>query len=307
MACLVNPTIINRHYVKIADENNEPVENYSNRIDYYVNVPCRRCVNCVRSYMTYWRNRLLYEFEYMSSDARRNSYFFTLTFDTKYYRQIDFRSMDSTRSSIHSFKRKFIDRIRKSSGSAPRHWIVTEYGERKGRLHLHGFFFDVNFDIHNLDRFWKYGLVDYSQMNENTIKYCTAYITKGNEDIILPPNKVQFVFCSPGIGKSYCDDPYNIRYHHPFPGVLNPVLQNSSQYLQSLPRYFKSKIFTDDEREDMTQQFFLENSDDVIPDPPYKIGKTIYTDYTLYMEACKKHVSTYKKLYKPLKKSYYGK
>lgn len=299
MACLVNPRIINRHYVKIANENNEPVENYCDREDYYVDVPCRRCVNCVNSYMTQWRNRLMLEFEYMSSEARANSYFVTLTFKPDV--------LNSSSFDLQTLKRRFIDRIRKDVGSSPRHWIVSEYGEKFGRLHLHGLFFDVNFDIHNLDKYWQYGIVDYSMMSEGSIKYCTSYITKGNEDIIVSPDKIQRVFCSPGIGKEYCNDSYNVRYHHPRPGVLHSVMQNSSQYLQAMPRYFKQKIFTDDEREDMSIQYFHERSDDVIPDPPYKIGKTIYTDYTLYLEACKKHASTYKKLYLKPKLKLYGK
>ena len=289
MACLVNPRIINRKYVKIAKENNEDVELYSNYIDYYVDVPCGRCINCVNRYMSNWRNRLMYEWEYMSSEARQNSYFVTLTFDDK--------SLVLARSNLQTFKRKFIDRIRKKVGSSPRHWIVSEYGEKFGRLHLHGLFFDVNFCIYDLEKFWTHGLVDYSQMNENCIKYCTSYITKGNDDIIVPPEKIQRVFCSPGIGKAYCDDKYNIRYHHPADGVLNPIMQNSSQFLQAMPRYFKEKIFDEFEREDMTQQFFLERSDDVIPDPPYRIGKRTYTDYTLYLEACEEYKRLYKKLY----------
>ena len=300
MAFLVDPVIINRKYVKIAEENNEPVDNYSNRIDYFVHVPCRRCINCINSYMTQWRNRLLYEFEYMSSEQRANSYFVTLTFCDQVLYSKDF--------DIALLKKRFIDRIRKSVGNSPRHWIVTEYGEKFGRLHLHGLFFDVNFPIHQLEEFWKYGIVDFSQMTENSIKYCTSYITKGAEDIIIPPDKIQRVFCSPGIGRAYCDDSYNIRYHHPSPGILNPILQNSSQFLQAMPRYFKQKIFSDDEREDMTLQYFNEFSEDVIPDPPYRIGKQNFLDFTKYKSLCLTYVRNYKNLYrKPLKPLFNGK
>lgn len=297
MACLIKPRIINRKYLKIARDNNEDVDLYSNRFDYYVDVPCGRCVNCVNSYMTSWRNRLMYEFEYMSSDARANSFFVTLTFDPRNYSKIDFADRKTIRKSLSIFKRRFIDRIRKSVGSSPRHWIVSEFGEKFGRLHLHGLFFDVNFDIYNLEDYWKYGIVDFSLMTEDSIKYCTSYVTKGIEDIIVPPDKIQYVFCSPGIGRAYCDDEYNKMYHHPYPGVLNPIMQNSSQFLQAMPRYFRLKLFTDDEREDMSQQFFLESSDDVIPDPPYRIGKRTYVDYTLYLQECIPYILEYKQLY----------
>ena len=303
MACLIDPVIVNRKYVKIASENDEPVDNYSNREDFYVHVPCRRCINCVNSYMTYWRNRLIYEYEYMSSEARANSYFVTLTFRDDVLSLWDKSCFNEALSVV---KRRFIDRIRKKVGSSPRHWFVTEFGERYGRLHLHGIFFDCNFDINFLEDYWGHGFVDFQPLNENAIKYCTSYITKGNDEVIVPPHKIQRVFCSPGIGKAYCDDPTNLIYHHPRPGILNPILQNSSNFLQAMPRYFKQKIFTDDEREDMTLQYFNEFSGDVIPDPPYRIGKKNYTDYSLYLAECEKYKKVYKKLYKTINPKNHG-
>ena len=174
------------------------------RDDFYIEVPCGRCINFVTSYMTKWRTRLFHEWEYMSSEARRNSFFVTLTFSDKYLKSPDF--------DVYTCKYRFIDRLRKKHGSTPRYWMITEYGERKGRLHLHGLFFDVQFPIHELEDLWQYGIVDYSYMSSDCIKYCTSYITKGNDDIIVPKSKVQRVFCSPGIGKAYTEDSYNIRY-----------------------------------------------------------------------------------------------
>ena len=292
MACIIPRRIINRHYVKIADELNEDVHQYEGRDDFYVDVPCGRCINCVNSYMTKWRTRLNDEWGYMSSDARSNSYFVTLTFSDKYLKAPDF--------DVYKCKYRFIDRLRKKHGSTPRYWIITEYGEKKGRLHLHGLFFDVQFPIHELDELWQYGLVDYSIMSQDCIKYCTSYITKGNDDIIVPKHKIQRVFCSPGIGKAYTEDVANYRYHHPSPGVLNPIMQNDSQYLIAMPRYYRQKLFTPDELEDMKTAYFAELSDDVIPDPPYYIGKRKFIDYTLYLSEIKKYFPDYEKHYKKI-------
>lgn len=290
MACIVPRRIINRHYVKLANELNEDVSIFEGHEDYYVEVPCGRCINCVNSYMTKWRTRLFHEWEYMSSDARSNSYFVTLTFRDDILLSKDF--------DVYKCKYRFIDRLRKKYHVTPRYWMITEFGERKGRLHLHGLFFDVQFPIHELEDLWSYGIVDYSLMNQDCIKYCTSYITKGNDDIIVPKNKIQRVFCSPGIGKAYTDDPYNVRYHHPCPGILNPILQNDSNYMIAMPRYYREKIFSDDEREDMKLQYYSELSDDVIPPPPYRIGKRQFTDYTLYLKECKKYLPFYLREYK---------
>lgn len=299
MACIIPRRIINRRYVKIAKENNEDVDQYSNREDYYVDVPCGRCINCLNSYMTKWRTRLFHEYEYMSTEQRRNSYFITLTFrnDVLYKKDFD----------VYKCKYKFIDRLRKSVGSTPRYFLITEYGDQTLRLHLHGIIFDCNFPIHELGKYWTYGFVDYEYLTDTRIKYITSYITKYSDDVIINPKYIQRVFCSPGLGKKYTEDKDNIRYHHPADGVLNPILQNSTQHLIAMPRYYRNKIFTDDEREDMSIAFFAEQSDDVIPPPPYKIGKRTFTDYTLYLQECKKYKSTFNKLYvQPKKLKNYG-
>lgn len=281
MACIRPRKIVNRHYVKIASENNESVDNYNDRDDYYVNVPCGLCIECLKRYHSEWRTRLMHEWEYMTKEQRNNSYFITLTFAPKYYDAPDF--------DIYKCKKRFIDVIRKKYGKSPRYWFITEMGELRGRWHLHGLIFDCNFDIYNLDKLWKYGIVDYSKIFDEKIGYCTSYINKYIDDIVFSRKHKQRVFCSPGLGLAYCLDKYNIRYHHPAPGVLNPIMQNSSGYMFPLPRYYRGKIFTDDEREDQTQDFWLNYSEDVIPDPPYRIGGKTFIDYTLYLAECAKY------------------
>lgn len=289
MACIIPRRIINRHYVKISKENNEDVNIYSDRPDFYVDVPCGRCINCLNSYMTKWRTRLYHEYEYMTPLERKNSYFITLTFrdDVLYSKDFD----------VYLCKYRFVDRIRKKHGSTPRYFLITEYGETTFRLHLHGIIFDCNFSIHELEKLWSYGFVDYEILTDYRIKYITSYITKYSDDVIVDPKYIQRVFCSPGIGKKYTEDKANLRYHHPAKGVLNPILQNSSQFLIAMPRYYRQKIFTDDEREDMSLAYFAERSEDEIPPPPYKIGKRTFTDYTLYLKECKKYNSSYNHLY----------
>ena len=308
MACIIPQRIINRHYVKIANELHEDVMTYQDRDDFYVDVPCGRCINCLSSYLTKWRTRLYHEFEYMSLDQRLNSYFITLTFRDDVLNNKKFFN-DVGVFDPYICKYRFIDRIRKKFGCTPRYFFITEFGEEKLRLHLHGLIFDCQFDITELETLWSYGFVDYEQLTDYRIKYITSYITKYADDVIVDPKYVQRVFCSPGIGKQYTTDRDNVRYHHPAPGELNPILQNSSQFLVAMPRYYRQKIFTDEEREDMKLSFFAEQSDDVIPDPPYKIGKRTFSDYTLYKEECKKYLKKYLRYYRkqPYKQNIHGK
>lgn len=296
MACLNEHWIINRKYVKIAKENNEDIYQYEDRVDFYVPIKCGRCLNCINSYMTAWRNRLLIEYEYMSSEQRNNSTWFTLTFSNENLVETD-KGFTRTRFPPRHYKRQFIDILRKRLGYTPRHWIVTEFGEDSNRFHMHGIFFDYSPYLDELQSAWKFGIVDIQPLHEDAIKYVTSYITKRADDIIIDPAMIQHVFCSPGIGKAYSDDSYNQRWHRKDNEPI-PVMLNSSGYLQALPRYLRTKLFTDDEREDLSMSYFANLSPDVIPDPPYKIGKTIYEDYTLYLEALKKHQKRYHKLYR---------
>ena len=287
MACIIPRRIINPHYKKIAKENDEDVFNYEGREDFFIDVNCGRCINCIKSYMTMWRTRLMHEFEYMTKEDRQNSWFITLTFKDDVLHNKDF--------DLYKCKYRFIDRIRKKYGSTPRYWLVTEYGERTQRLHLHGLIFNCNFDIWKLSELWTYGFVQYRHLDDIAIKYVTSYITKGNEDVIVKPAFRQRVFCSPGIGLNYCKDVVNINFHRK--DGLFPILFNSSNMPIAMPRYYRQKLFTPDELEDMSLKYFMMLSDDVIPDGPYRIGNFSYNDYTLYKHKAESFRPIYNKLY----------
>lgn len=261
---------------------------YEDRDDFYIDVPCGRCINCLRSRQTMWRIRLLNEYYYMSSDARANSYFVTLTIEPKYY--------DMIYADTALYVRRFLDRVRKACGSSPRHFIVTEFGDTTDRYHLHGIFFDYPADIHDLYRHWKYGFVKIRQLSERRCNYITSYITKHNQDLIIEPKYVEKLFVSPGLGRCYCDDPYNHIFHRRH-GEPIPVMLNDSGFLQLMPKYFRTKIFTPEELDDLKIAYFANMSEDVVPDPPYRIGSRTYDDYTLYLKDCKQLLYAYNSLY----------
>ena len=74
--------------------------------------------------------------------------------------------------------RKFLERCRKKTGKSLKHWCVTELGEEKGRIHLHGIFFgDKAAEL--VAEKWKYGNVFIgSYVNEKTINYISKYMLK---------------------------------------------------------------------------------------------------------------------------------
>lgn len=275
MACPIPIRIINPHYRKIAEQLQEPIDNYSDRFDFYIDVPCGRCVNCRRSYKNSWRIRLLHEYQYLSPSDRNNCYFVTLTFNDDY--------LPSSKEEAAKLIRKFLERVRKKYKVSVRHWFVSEFGSRTERLHFHGILFNPPFPEWELPTLWNYGFTDSKLLNARRINYVTTYINKLLSSDIEEPDKRQWIFCSPGLGKAYTLDP-KVRLFSHHDGIPSPFgYINGSPF--ALPRYYRHYLFDDDEREDLAMKYFNNYSEDVIPDPPYYIGTRRFDDYTLYLAA----------------------
>lgn len=286
MSCPIPIRIINPHYKKIASLSVEDVYNYEDRDDFYIDVPCGKCYHCKKSYKTSWNLRLQHEFKYYTVDKRANCYFITLTFRDEYLPE-----PVPSKQYIAKFIRKFFERVRKHYHRSPRHWIVSEYGKTTERYHLHGILFDPPFPIYELPKLWSYGFTDSKLLTLKRITYVTTYVNKAIKGLLELPHQKQHIFASPGLGKSFTDDPVNRAYSHlndtPVPFIYH------SQRPFAMPRYYRSKFFTPEELEDIKTAYFANLSDDVIPPPPYYIGARKYEDYTVFLEDAKK----LKKLY----------
>ena len=131
MPCAIPIRIINPHYKKIANELNEDVYQYENRDDFFLDVPCGQCSNCLRSRGNQWSLRLQFEYKYLTPEAKRNSYFVTFTLSDEY--------INENKSLLI---RKYLERIRKHTGKSIRHWFISEYGAITNRFHYHGIIFN---------------------------------------------------------------------------------------------------------------------------------------------------------------------
>ena len=79
------------------------------------------------------------------SDCHK-SYFVTLTIDDENLEilknELEVKSVKGNENNIATLAlRKFLERCRKKTGKSLKHWCVTELGEDRGRIHLHGIFF----------------------------------------------------------------------------------------------------------------------------------------------------------------------
>lgn len=225
--------------------------------NYYINVPCGKCIECQKRKLSGYRFRLLHEIMQYPK-----SIFVTLTFDNEHLHK--FRSNPNKSLSL------FLDRVRKRYGRQVRHFFIAEYGSLNGRLHFHGILFDIDISNSELSELWKYGFTFVGYANEITAKYIVKYLTKDVTKGVKPPR----VLTSKGIGSSWLDT-----------SDCRLVKANLSTCLflggmpYPLPRYYIDKMYSEREKEIMSYYTYMES------DFEYYLSGRKYTDYDLYLKA----------------------
>lgn len=233
--------------------------------------PCGKCEVCRKSDASDWRIRLMEEF-YDS----HNAYFATLTYNDD---KLPFSLGTDEFGKDHiyaTFKlldiQKFVKRIRKKyqdyykkTGLKLVYFIVSEYGPTTLRPHYHGLFFNLPklSDIkeiqdkkinEEMEKIWSNGYVNFSECNIPRIAYCTKYMSC--QSVIPFYFKKPFRVMSKGIGKAYLNRKDRIKWHKEHIITYYP----DGAFKIRLPRYYKDKIFSEDEKIIIKQllQLYLE-------------------------------------------------
>lgn len=205
--------------------------------DYQVLIDCGTCLGCLRDKARSWRVRLLHEHMFGNHDS---CMCLTLTIAPEHYEQFQ------TKAGMASAMRAFIDRLRYYTPGrrSPKRFFISELGEDRGRLHFHGFVWDCNISRRDLERSWRYGFICARPLRSaKQLSYATKYITKPAVDFHKPT-----IFVSPGLGLSYCNQERWRSWHKK--GNANDPLNlycKFDSFVYAMPRYYRSKIFTDDE------------------------------------------------------------
>lgn len=142
----------------------------------------------------------------------------------------------------------FLKRLRKKHGKLSDkkliYYACGEYGERTYRPHYHMILFNLYppllFDA-VLSEIWKLGNVRVDPCNIKTIQYTSKYVMKSDKK----PTGVEpeFAIMSKGIGKNWLTDQVKKYYkENQLPYVVLPDGKK-----QTMPRYFKEQIFTEEE------------------------------------------------------------
>ncbi|AXH76650.1 MAG: replication initiator protein [Microviridae sp.] len=249
----------------------------------YVPVPCENCMECRKKKAREWQIRLQEDIK-TNTDAR----FITFTLSNESIKELHqvlmqnpenwgLENFDLDNAIIKLALRRFNENYRRKFGKALRHWTVTELGhEGTENIHLHGIIWTpkrvvvkrgkgrgsklIEVDaMDEIERLWGYGYVwkykmvkgrPVNYVNNRTVNYITKYVSKRDD---LYKHYKSKVLCSPGIGKGYTDS-HDVKRNQFKPKGTNQTYKTESGHRVGLPKYWKNKIYSDDEKEELWLQ-----------------------------------------------------
>jgi hypothetical protein len=247
--CLYTKSIVNKRYVPTIKNNwGQFMEKCSDPRKLYVPVGCGHCIECVTQKRNSWVIRLSEEIK-----DHEKTHFVTLTFDDDAIQELYNDADQKDANSIAKLAvRRFLERWRKKYKKSVKHWLITELGDERCRIHLHGLIFTNKSEQEILDK-WQYGFVRFGKyVNIKTINYITKYMLKGGSE--KHKGFKQKIFTSAGIGKGYLKRA-NSKIHKYVKGEKIHPYVDERGFERSLPLYLRNKILTDKERDDAFTDF----------------------------------------------------
>lgn len=208
--------------------------------DKYEDVPCGKCPACAKRRASAWSFRLM-EHEKISD----SSYFITLTYDTDHVPITDNGFMGLRKRDLQLFYK----RLRKAmpAGSKPiKYYSVGEYGGRSKRPHYHAIIFNAKLPL--IQPAWQLGQVDYGTVTGASIGYVLKYISKKSQ---IPMHRnddrqKEFALMSKCLGANYITDAMSKWHKDDLENRMYCNLKDGQKI--SMPRYFKNKIYSEEER-----------------------------------------------------------
>lgn len=227
----------------------------------FIQIPCGKCLECLKTYQNDWMVRLYYE-----STLHSNITFVTLTYNQQKVPQV----VDTKTGEVHLSlcKKHFQDWIKRFRRSSEYHnrskdfkyFMCGEYGPTTLRPHYHVIFFGLRrYDILPALKDWedRFGFTHSKnvQFNSNSLvkisRYVSKYCSKGvfsNPKEISTNIEKAFRMCSKGIGKNYVQemksfhlDPIKNKDYQLALDRRLVVLPDNKAY--PMPRYYREKIY----------------------------------------------------------------
>jgi len=150
----------------------------------------------------------------------------------------------------------FMKRLRKKHTNTLKYYVCGEYGTQTHRPHYHMILFNARQDL--IQPAWDLGKIHYGTVEAASIGYTLKYMNKPTRIPMYKGDDRQkeFSLMSKGLGKSYLT-PQMISYHKA--DLENRMHINILDGKKiAMPRYFKDKIYDENEREQIKQHMIIE-------------------------------------------------
>lgn len=236
-------------------------------------VPCGKCNFCLMQRQHDWSFRLRQELK-----TAETAVFLTLTYDDS---QIKINPESGLSTLDKRDLQLFIKRLRKESSlissSRLRYYNVGEYGTKTSRPHYHSIMFNLpHILVQQVPDIWGHGHCQVGDVNPASIHYVTKYIINRYDDYEGREKPFAMMSKRPGLGSNYVNT--HAKWH-------KDDLRNFTQVngvKSRLPRYFKEKIFTKPQREQLATEA-LQLLDEAYWKEVYRLSK-FHPDPTLYYD-----------------------
>lgn len=241
--CLYPKLIKNKKYTK-TKKNGGIIPTISDNRVLWVTAACGKCFECRKQKSRAWQARMSEELK-----ENPNAIFVTLTISNEAFEYImDKYNIDTNEDCCKKMVRLFLERVRKETKKSIKHWFITEMGhENTERYHLHGIIWGIGIE-ETVRRNWKYGFVFIGQyVNEKTINYVVKYMLKKDKD---HKEYNPTVLCSAGIGAGYINSK-NAKTNRFRGKDTNETYRLRNGTRLNLPIYYRNKIYTEEEREQL--------------------------------------------------------
>lgn len=245
----------------------DPKRIYNPTLGQWMMVPCQKCLYCLRFRQSQWVPRLVEE-------LRQNlgtSYFVTMTYAPENI-PVDERTglmqvwKDHIMKLNADLRKRFqqgffffdevldIGRLRERvdlpQGQRFKYYLTSEYGPEGGAPHYHSVYYNLPEDRYLVsllfEEVWKKGICRVYEASDRTISYITKYLVNSKVCDTYDPDfqNRPFSLMSKGLGKSYVDRMG--EWHRADPLHRSSAVYHGEHSL--LGRYWKEKIFTEDQR-----------------------------------------------------------
>jgi len=212
-------------------------------------VPCGYCNFCLQRKRSDWSVRIFKEFQESES-----GYFLTLTYDEDHIMYGSNETGTLVKEHLQMFIRQFKQlqrRWERKNGHDERkikHYSVGEYGTKSLRPHYHSILINARLEVLHLmlnkeTTIWDKGQIYIGGCNAATINYVTKYLIDRDE---THGDQKTFAAMTPALGKGYIDK--NVTWHKNEGGDKRGFLKFNGKTV-GMPRYYRDRIFTKEERE----------------------------------------------------------